>query len=310
MTTERPTGVLLMAYGTPDSLDDVEAYYTHIRAGRTPSPEAVERLRERYRRVGGRTPLLDVIRNVADSLQSRLEAERPGAFRTYVGMKHWRPFIEEVVPRMAVDGVGTILGLPLAPHASRLSTGTYRQAVEQALDRLEQPPKLSFVEGWQASAGFRRLVAERVQAELRRIPQTDRQATMVLFSAHSLPRRILEWDDPYPRQLQESAAAVAALAGVEQWRLVYQSAGMTPEPWLGPDILEALQALAAEGTRQVVSVPFGFVADHLEILYDLDVEAQARASELGLTLRRIRLPNADPEFIEVLASLVREASDE
>jgi ferrochelatase len=293
-----------MAYGTPGNLDEVEAYYTDIRGGRRPSPEALENLRERYRKVGGKTPLLEITRDVATGLQARLDRAEPGRYRVYVGMRHWHPYIGEVVPRMADEGIREAVAIALAPHYSRMSIGSYRKSVEDAVGRLATPIDFSYVETWHAQPRFRKLIAERIRAARDRFPAEARDEAVVLFSAHSLPRRILEWDDPYPRELGESAAAIAKLAGVKNWHFTYQSAGKTGEPWLGPDLLEAIEELAAEGKRSVLSVPFGFVADHLEILYDVDLEAKGKARELGLDLRRIALPNADPEFIEVLASIL------
>jgi ferrochelatase len=299
-----PTGVLLLAYGTPETLDDVEPYYTHIRGGRAPSPESLENLRERYRLVGGRTPLLDLTRDVAHKLQGRLDADAPGRYRVYIGMKHWHPFIGEVLPQMAADGIRTALGLVLAPHYSRMSIGSYRKYVDQAHEKLAEPIDIRFVESWQAHPLFRQLIADRIVEGLAQFPAEMRDQVKVLFSAHSLPERILTWDDPYPRELRESAAGIAELLGLQDWRFAFQSAGMTGEPWLGPDILDYLAELAAEGVRAVLSVPFGFVADHLEVLWDIDNEAQTKAAELGMTLHRTRMPNADPEFVEVLAAIV------
>jgi ferrochelatase len=302
-----PVGVFLLAYGTPESLDDVEPYFTHIRGGRKPSPEAVANLRERYRLVGGRTPLKDLTFATADKLQARLDAEAPGRYRVYVGMKHWHPFIAETMPHIAADGVRDVVALVLAPHYSRMSVGGYRRYVDEANATLEQPLQMTFIERWHDHPGFRRLIADRIVAARAELPPDLRDQALTLFSAHSLPERILSWNDPYPDELRESAAGIAGLLGLTDWRLCYQSAGMTGEPWLGPDILDYLEELHGEGVRAVVSAPFGFVADHLEVLWDIDREAQDKAAELGMELRRIRMPNADDEFVDVLVSLVREA---
>jgi ferrochelatase len=303
-SNQPPIGVLLMAYGTPATLDDVEPYYTHIRGGRPPSPEALENLRDRYRKVGGRTPLLDLTRSVADQLQARLDAVEPGAYRVYIGMKHWHPFIGEVVPQIAADGVRQVIGIALAPHYSRYSLEGYRNYINQALAGVEHPFTLNFVESWQAHPLFRRLIADRIRATLAQFPAEIRDQVMVLFSAHSLPEKIRTAGDPYPEELRESAAGIAELLGLADYRFCYQSAGMTGEPWLGPDILDELEQLHSEGVRSVLSAPFGFVAEHLEVLWDIDGEAQDKAAELGMTLRRIRMPNADPEFIEVIQAVV------
>lgn len=299
-----PRGVLLMAYGTPRDLDEVEPYYTDIRGGRAPTPAALDNLRERYRKVGGKTPLFELTRDVAAGLQRRLDRAEPDRFRVYFGMKHWHPYLGDVVPRMVADGVREAVAIALAPHYSRMSIGGYRDAVEKARARLDQPLDVTFVDSWHAQPLFRQLIAARIRAALERFPAETRGEVVVLFSAHSLPQRIREWDDPYPRELNESAAGIAALAGVKAWRFAFQSAGRTSEPWLGPDILDALDSLAEEGSRAVLSVPFGFVADHLEILYDIDLEARGRAVERGIQLERIALPNADPQFVETLAAIV------
>jgi ferrochelatase len=305
--TSPPVGVFLLAYGTPESLDDVEPYFTHIRGGRKPSPEAVANLRERYRLVGGRTPLKDLTFATADKLQARLDAEAPGRYRVYVGMKHWHPFIAETMPHIAADGVRDVVALVLAPHYSRMSVGGYRRYVDEANATLEQPLQMTFIERWHDHPGFRRLIADRIVAARAELPPDLRDQALILFSAHSLPERILSWNDPYPDELRESAAGIAGLLGLTDWRLCYQSAGMTGEPWLGPDILDYLEELHGEGVRAVVSAPFGFVAEHLEVLWDIDREAQDKAAELGMELRRIRMPNADDEFVDVLVSLVRDA---
>jgi ferrochelatase len=295
-----------MATGTPETLDDVEPYYTHIRGGRPPSPDSLENLRDRYRRVGGRTPLLDLTQRVANRLQARLDSTLPGGYRVYVGMKHWHPFIGETVPRMAADGIQQAIGVALAPHYSRYSLEGYRKYANQALEKIDNPFALHFVESWQAQPLFRRLIADRIAEALAQFPPEARDQALVLFSAHSLPEKIVAARDPYPEELHESAAGIAELLGLKDYRFCYQSAGMTGEPWLGPDILGYLEELHAEGVRYVLSVPFGFVAEHLEVLWDIDTEAQDKAAELGMTLRRIRMPNADPEFVEVIEAVLKE----
>ena len=295
--------MLLMAYGTPENPDQVEGYFTHIRGGRAPSAEAVESLKERYRRVGGRTPLLAITNEVAGKLERKLNTG-VRRFRVYSGMKHWHPFIGDVMARMADDGVRRVVALALAPHYSRISIGGYRKAVDEAQAALGDPFDIEFVDWWHDSQRFRRMIAGLIGEAVGKFPAEARNEVIVVFSAHSLPERIREWDDPYERQLHGSSAAVAELAGVSEWRFSFQSAGHTGEPWLGPDILDYLNVLAREGKRYVLQVPIGFVSDHLEILYDIDIEAKERAAELGITLHRTELPNARNEFIEVLASEV------
>lgn len=295
-----PTAVLLTAYGSPDGPGDVEAYYTDIRGGRAPAPAALEELRQRYARIGGRTPLLAITRQVA----ARLQDELGPAYSVHVGMRHWHPYIREALAEVAAGGARRLIVLPLAPHYSRISIGGYRAAVEAALASMAAPPAVEFVERWHDHPGFRRLIADRVRRSLNELPPRAR----IVFTAHSLPQRIATWDDPYPRELAESAEAIADLAGVGQWELAYQSAGRTPEPWLGPDLLEVLARLAAETSPGVLVVPFGFTCDHLEVLYDVDVEARQRAAELGLPLRRTPMPNADPDYVALLADLIRQRS--
>jgi protoporphyrin/coproporphyrin ferrochelatase len=297
MPNER-IGVLLLAYGTPETPEQVASYFTHIRGGRTPSPEAIVHLEARYRSVGGRTPLLDITRSVA----RELEAQLGEGYRTYIGMKHWHPFIADTVEQMATDGIGRIVAIVLAPHYSRMSIGGYRKALDEANARLATPMRVDFVSSWHLFPPFVDMMARRVREALDAF--ADGPPVSVIFSAHSLPVRIREWNDPYESQLHASCAAVAECLGLTAWRFAWQSAGGTSEPWLGPDILEMLETVHAEGARQVLSVPIGFVSDHLEILYDIDREAQAKASTLGVTLHRTAMPNDSAEFVGVLATLV------
>jgi protoporphyrin/coproporphyrin ferrochelatase len=279
--------VILMAYGSPTTADDVPAYLADIRAGRPVSQEAVEELTERYRRIGGRSPLDEITE------AQRAGLERELGLPIFVGMKHWRPRIGEAVEAALAGGAETIVGLVLAPHYSRLSIAGYRERLEDALrDRAE----LIFVESWHDHEPFLEALAERVRG-------FDGH---VVFTAHSLPERILRDGDPYRDQLLETSRLVAERAGIADWSFAFQSASATGEPWLGPDILEELDRLAANGVRRVLVCPVGFVSDHLEILWDLDVEARERAARLGLELDRIESLNDDPAFLRALEELVRE----
>lgn len=300
-----PIGVLLMAYGTPETPNQVEDYFTHIRGGRKPSPEAVEHLKERYMLVGGKTPLLEITNDVAAKLQDRLR-EDGGNFNVYAGMKHWHPYIGTVMEQMAADGVQHVVAFALAPHCSRISLGGYRKAVDESQESLGKPFDIPYIKCWHYNPRFREMMANLVRDGLLQFPEDRRENVTVVFSAHSLPERIRTWDDPYERQLLESSAAVAEMVGLSNWRFAFQSAGNTGEPWLGPDILDFLETLHSEGIKDVLSVPIGFVSDHLEILFDLDIEAKQKASQLGITYHRTSMPNATPEFIEVLASVVKE----
>ena len=306
MSENTSIGILVLAYGTPEQPADIEPYYTHIRSGRPPAPEALANLQERYRLVGGRTPLLDLSQGVADGLRARLDAESPGRYRVYLGMKHWHPYIGEVVPQIVADGVREVIAVVLAPHYSRYSLEGYRKYINQALEKVAEPFQLHFIESWHDHPLFRQMIARRITAALTQFPAAVRDQVLVLFSAHSLPEKIIVAGDPYPQQLHESADGIAELLGLRDHRFCFQSAGMTGEPWLGPDILDYLGELHAEGIQNVLSVPFGFVSEHLEVLWDIDTEAQQKAGELGMTLHRINMPNADAEFVEVIRAVVME----
>ena len=276
-----------MAYGSPSAIEDIPAYLADIREGKPVSDHAVEALVERYRRIGGRSPLDEL----TEAQRSGLEATL--GIPVHVGMKHWQPRIAEAVHAALAGGAERIVGLVLAPHYSRLSIAGYRQRL---MDALAGRAELVFVESWHDHEPFLDVLADRVRA-------TDGH---VVFTAHSLPEHVLRDGDPYRDQLLETSRLIAERADLRSWSFAFQSASATGEPWLGPDILEELDRLHAEGVRKVLVCPVGFVSDHLEILWDLDVEARERAAELGLELERIRSLNDDPAFIDALAELVRE----
>jgi ferrochelatase len=282
--------VVLMAYGSPERLEDVRAYYADIRGGRPIRPELLEELVERYRRLGidEGSPLNAITE------ETRAALERELVVPVFTGMRHWTPRIADAVERALAGGAGTIVGLVLAPHYSRMSIGAYRRQLEEALDGRSD---LRFVERWGDEPGFVELIANRVCG-------TDAH---VVFTAHSLPARILDEGDPYEEELLETSRLVAERAGLDDWSFSYQSESATGEPWLGPDILDHLDALKERGVARVLVAPIGFVADHLEIRWDLDTEAADRARTLGLGFERIEMPNADPAFVAVLAGVVRRA---
>ncbi|MBI2236906.1 MAG: ferrochelatase [Actinobacteria bacterium] len=293
-----------MAYGTASGPDDIERYYTDIRGGRPPSPELLLELTRRFAAIGNGFRLLDTTRAQAEGLERELNAERPGAFKTYLGMKHSPPFIPEGVAKMREHGIERAVGIVMAPHYSRLSVEAYVARVEAAL--ADGGPEFSFVRQWHDHPLFIALLASRVSEALGRLAPAEREGAAVVFSAHSLPARILEWNDPYPDQLRETADLVAERLGLSTWTTGWQSAGRTPEPWLGPPVDEVIRELASKGHPAVVVCSAGFVADHLETLYDLDIEAQGVAREAGIRLVRTEMPNADPRFLEVLAAVVRD----
>ena len=293
--------VLVMAYGTPRGPDDVETYYTDIRHGRPPPPELLEELQGRYRAIGGRSPLLDITLEQARGIQERL------GITSYVGQKHAAPFIADAVAEMNKDDVERAVGLVLAPHYSAMSIGDYRRRATKAAEDAGWTGRLDMVESWHLEPGYIDFLTNEVRRSVATLPETTRSDAVVLFTAHSLPERILQAGDPYPAQLEETATAVARRAGILRWQVGWQSAGRTDVPWLGPDVLEILPRLAGAGVRGVVVCPCGFVADHLEVLYDIDIEARQAARHLGMDLVRTRSPNTDPAFIDTLASVVRRA---
>lgn len=290
--------VLLMAYGTPRSDDEIAPYLTDIRRGQPPSREALEELKQRYRKIGGRSPLLEITNTQASALQQKLKEDGVQA-RVYVGMRHWHPYINETVPQILGNGHERLVALPLAPHYSQISIGGYKQALEKALSNSKIRP--DFVESWYDNPVFHEAVAEKARSALEKFPAP--KEVDVIFTAHSLPERILKTGDPYSSQIQASIQAVANILGLSHWSLAYQSAGMTNEKWLGPDILEELK-LRGTGSS-VLIVPIGFVSDHLEILYDIDVKAQEFAKSRGLRLVRSESLNASPTFIRALAEIVK-----
>jgi len=292
--------VLLMAYGSPDRLDQVEAYYTDIRRGNPPSPELLEELLDRYRAIGGGSPLSRIVETQRAALGRELAA-RGRHFRVYAGMRHIEPRIGEIVAGMAADGVERFVAIALAPQASSNAAG-YRRAVETGLAGLGgAAPTVVYVDSWYDQPCFTEALAETTREALARFPDPTR--VRVMFTAHSLPARVLAEGDPYPEQVAGTAALVAARLGLADYDVAYQSAGRTGEPWIGPDILAEIRRLAAAGVTELVIRPVGFVADHLEVLYDIDIEAQAVAAEVGIHLERARSMNDDPTFIAGLADL-------
>jgi protoporphyrin/coproporphyrin ferrochelatase len=282
--------VILMAYGSPDRLADVPAYYADIRGGRAIAPAHLDDLVGRYRALGvddGSEP--SPLNTITEETRAALEGTL--GFPVFTGMRHWQPRVAEAVETALAGGADMLVGLVLAPHFSALSIGAYRvQFDDAARDRVET----RFVDRWGAEPALISLLAERVRG-------TDAH---VVFTAHSLPARILAEGDPYEDELLESARLVAAAAELGDWSFSYQSESPTGEPWLGPDILDHLGHLKARGVEAVLICPIGFVSDHLEIRWDIDHEAQERAAELDLRLDRIAMPNADPDFVDCLAGIV------
>lgn len=293
------TAVLVMAYGTPSDLSDVERYYTDIRHGRPPPPDLLEELTERYRAIGGRSPLLEVTQ-----AQARGIGERVG-LAAYVGQKHSPPAIPDAIGQMQRDGIRRAVGIVLAPHYSRMSVGDYERRARRAAENLGWQGHLDMVASWHLEPGYVTWLGRRVEEAIATLPEHLQGGAHVIFSAHSLPVKILDSGDPYPEQLRATAEAVAREANVHNVLVGWQSAGRTDQEWLGPDIGQILEQLADAGEKAAVVCPAGFVSDHLEVLYDVDIEAQAKAAELGIELRRTRSPNDDPGFLDAAAAVVR-----
>jgi len=301
------TAVLLMAYGSPNRLEDVQAYFTDIRGGRRPSREAVDEFTARYRRVGVPTPLLAVSMELGRELERLLNIDPPDdrMYTVHVGMKHWTPRIATAIDEIVDSGADHVIAIVLAPHYSTISTGGYRRQVEAALAAAREgasPPSLDFVESWHELDGYLEAVADDVRAVRVRFGKPE--DVVAVFTAHSLPARILDAGDPYQDQLLRTSELVAGRAGIEQWRFSYQSQSHTGEPWLGPDLVETIEELAAQGHRAILVASVGFIADHLEIFYDIDIEAKERADALSIELRRTPMLNADPRLVNALHGLV------
>ena len=300
-------GVLVMAYGGPASLEDVPGYLADIRHGRPTSRAVLDEITENYRAIGGSSPLLAVSRRQV----AALSAELGDGFRCYLGMRHWSPWIEDVVGEMVEDGITDAVSVVLAPHFSALSVARYQQKVADGLELSRGRIHFEHVASYHDAPGLVTAFASRVEDGLSRWPLEERDRVHVVFSAHSLPERVLASGDPYGDQCLETARLVAERAGLrdDRWSWTYQSAGRTPEPWAAPDLVEHLEDLVARGVGDVISVPVGFVSDHVELLFDVDVRAAGIARELGMRLERPPALNDDPVFIAALAEVVRARSE-
>lgn len=308
LSPKTKTAVILLAYGGPDSLDDIPAYLFDIRGGR-PTPQLlIDEITERYRLIGGRSPLLDITHSAAVKLERKLN--RP----VYVGMRHWAPFIADVVAQMADDGIEHVTAICMAPHYSELSIGKYREKLDQAISDTSAKTGLamttSFVDSWFAQPDYLQAIADNVDDTLLRWPKAKRDQVMIVFTAHSLPEFILERGDPYDAQLKETATLLAELLQLsnKQWTFSYQSAAKTGVPWLGPQIEDYVVELAAEGHKDLLIAPIGFIADHVEVLYDIDIGVQQIAQSCGVRLERTPMLNDSDPLIKALASLVIAAS--
>lgn len=303
--TRKKMGLLVMAYGTPYKEEDLERYYTHIRRGRKPSPEMLEELRGRYEAIGGISPLAKITMDQAKSLETYLnEIQDEYEFNMYLGLKHIEPFVEDAVKQMNEDGIKEAVSIVLAPHFSTFSVKSYNGRAKEEAEKLGGPV-IHSVESWYNEPKFIQYWAKQVKNTFAAMPQEEREKSVLIVSAHSLPEKILQMGDPYPAQLQETADLIAKEAGVTQYEIGWQSAGNTPEPWLGPDVQDLTRDLyEKEGYRAFVYTPVGFVSDHLEVLYDNDYECKVVTEEIGASYYRPAMPNDQPEFIDAMATVV------
>ncbi|MEK6750834.1 MAG: ferrochelatase [Chloroflexota bacterium] len=296
-------GLLVMAYGGPNTIDEVEPYLLDVRGYRPTSPEIIDEVRERYREIGGRSPILEQTREQAAALEAALNADGQD-FKAYIGMRHWHPYIKDTLAEMQAQGIEKAVGLVMAPHYSRMSIGAYYNKVEEA----NSPVAFSRIEDWHLQPGYINALTNRVRDALKRFPEEVRAEVPVIFTAHSLPEKILEWNDPYPTQLRETVTAVMEQLGSQPHEFAFQSAAISTIPWLGPDAGEVIERLVSEGKKHILLCPIGFVCEHVEILYDIDIVYQKLARSLGVQLERIEMVHTAPQMVTGLAELIRKTA--
>ncbi|MCS1351982.1 ferrochelatase [Mechercharimyces sp. CAU 1602] len=303
--TRKTIGLLLMAYGTPRSKEEIEPYYTHIRRGNKPSPELLQDLSDRYEAIGGLSPLARITEEQQMALEAELNRRSDSLqFRVYLGLKHISPFIEDAVQEMKKDGVEEAISLVLAPHFSTFSVKSYNQRALEEAEKLGGP-HITPVDSWYTNEKFLQYWTKQLQHTFSQLSEEERAQSVVIFSAHSLPEKILQNHDPYPEQLKETAQLIAERAGVSNYEIGWQSAGNTPEPWIGPDVQDLTRDLfEKKGYTTFIYCPVGFVAEHLEVLYDNDYECKVVTDEVGATYMRPPMPNSDELFISGLADIV------
>ncbi len=294
--------LLVLAFGGPRSLDEVEPFLIRLFRGRRPSPEQIEKIKERYRLIGGSSPLPEITRAQAKRLEENL-SKKGYSFKSYVGMRYGHPLIEKTLEEILRDGPEEIIAIPMAPFRSSASTGAYVEEVQRILKTVNKGPKVSFVEGWHCSPLFVEAIRERIEEGLEEFPEDVRKRIHLIFTAHSLPKAIVE-REPYIKDMEESVRRVLEGLGTFSWHIAFQSKGGGPEEWLGPDVESVLTDLSREKVAAVLIVPIGFVSDHIEILYDIDIVFRNKADSLGIPLKRTRSLNASDRFIEALANAV------
>jgi ferrochelatase len=298
-------GLLVMAYGGPNNLDEVEPYLLDVRGYRPTAPEIIHEVRERYREIGGRSPILEQTQAQADALESALNTNGDG-FKAFVGMRHWHPYIKDTLAEMQAQGIQRAVGLVMAPHYSRMSIEAYFKKIGEAETSIEVAP----INDWHLLPGYLDALVGRVRAALDRFPADVRSQVPVIFSAHSLPEKILEWNDPYPEQLRATVDAVMQRLGDQPHDFAFQSAAISNEPWLGPDVSVLIESCVKQGHKNIISCPIGFVCEHVEVLYDIDIVYQKLAGSLGVRLERIEMVHTAPQMVAGLAGLIREKAKE
>jgi ferrochelatase len=305
MMTKKKMGLLVMAYGTPYHLDDLERYYTHIRHGRKPTPEMIEELRNRYEAIGGISPLAKITIEQAKKLEEHLnQVQDEIQFKMYLGLKHIEPFIEDAVKEMYSDGIKEAVSIVLAPHYSTFSIKSYNNRANEEAEKLGGMT-ITSVDSWYDEPKFISYWADKIKGIYDQMPQEEKNDAMMIVSAHSLPEKILQFGDPYPSQLQETADLIAKQAGITNYAIGWQSAGNTPDPWLGPDVQDLTRDLAKEHPyKAFVYAPVGFVCEHLEVLYDNDYECRIAAEEAGAKYYRPEMPNAHDDLIDAMAAVI------
>ncbi len=296
-------GLLVMAYGGPNALDEVEPYLLDVRGYRPTAPEIIHEVRERYREIGGRSPILEQTQAQAAALESALNTNGQ-EFKAFVGMRHWHPYIKDTLAEMQTQGIQRAVGLVMAPHYSRMSIEAYFKKIEQA----ESPIEIAAINSWHLLPGYLDALVSRVCAALERFPANIRSQVPVIFSAHSLPERILEWNDPYPDQLRATVDALMQHLGNQPHDFAFQSAAISNEPWLGPDVSVLIKRFAEQGQKNIISCPIGFVCEHVEVLYDIDIVYQKLAKSLDVRLGRIEMVHTAPQMITGLAELIRKTA--
>ncbi len=299
--TKKTRAVLLMAYGSPNNLSEIEPYYTDIRRGRKPTPELLEELTGRYAAIGGSSPLLRTTLAQAKSLEAQI-----AGYKIYVGMRHWTPWIREAIAEMKADGITEAVGIVMAPHYSSMSIAKYIENVEKAQELHQSDIKFNFIESWHDEDLYiDALIGKIAEAQLK-FNEEERKHLHYIFTAHSLPERILAIGDPYKNQLLETCALIAGKMGISDWEFAFQSAGRTEEKWLGPDLLEVLDENVNKGIKSILVCSVGFIIDHLEVMYDIDIEARNHLAQKNVHLERARSLNDHPMLSQLFAQLIEE----